>query len=132
MNHSSVSSSQFSTNTFTPPSSSHLRGLVLARILISGGEVGGWCTPEPLCKPDPHLFFDTLQPIHSSWGQGTLYLRVGLPSLWGPSGMDGGKVNLVILPVVGGASDVGLEAAESFSSVAATLVIRVTSIHNIF
>ena len=39
--------------------------------------------------------------------------------------MDYGKVNLVTLPVRGGASDVGLEEAEHFSSVSATPVVRV-------
>ena len=42
-----------------------------------------------------------------------------------PTTTAGGKVNMVTLPVRGGASDVVLEDVERFSAVAATLVVRV-------
>ena len=60
-----------------------------------------------------------------SKGAGGRVFQGWIPSLWGPSSIEGGEVNLVTLPVMGGASDVGLEEAESLSSVAATLVVRV-------
>ena len=37
-----------------------------------------------------------------------------IPSLWDPSGTEGGGVNLVTFSLRRGASDVGLEEAESF------------------